>query len=394
MVNLEGGVFEKNGLSNKTFSLSSFYHVGSDFLSDPKILFDSQSNRWFTSLADVTLKSVFVAVSTTSDANGIWTVYRLSAGTLLPDQPIIGISDDKFAVSVNGFISTSFAGTKYWILNKAQMLTGSSVSLFTSTINSGFFSIHPVQSQGPATTQYMVGNIVSGGVISPTTMELFTVKGVPGVSTVTTTTASFTVSSINSPPNGAQPGTTSTINTGDARVQDAIWSRGLIWYTFGDACTPAGDSQMRSCIRLTQIDPTGSQPLVKQDFDYGANSIYFYYPALREDGLGNLEIVYGLSSQSNRPTIQVADQAITDPVGSIGLAQTLKTGSIIDSSNRYGDYFGAGVDPTDPSVIWVAGEYDSSTGGTCGTFGPCWLTFIGSIVMSSNAGGGGGRWVT
>ena len=393
MVNLEGEIFTKQGVSNKTFTLSSFFLSGSDSISDPKILFDLSSSRWFASLVDISVRSVVVAVSSTSDPTGTWTIYRLSAGTFLPDQPIIGVSDDKFVASANDFRSSGiFAGAKYWVLNKAQMLAGSSVSLFSSSVNSGFFSIHPVQSLSATTIQYMVGNVVSGGAFSTTAMELFSVTGVPGVSTVTTSTSSLAVTSLSIPPAGVQPGTTSTIDTSDIRVEDSLWYKGNLWYGLNDGCTPAGDTQLRSCIRLTQVDTTTSPVTVKQDFDYGAIGQYFFYPAFRVDGLGNLDLMYGFSSSSVLPSLAITGQAKMDPSGSLGVARTLKAGSFVDSSTRYGDYFGAGLDPVDPSVIWVAGEYHASTAGTCGSFGPCWSTFIGSITMTLSTPSGGSRW--
>jgi hypothetical protein len=392
MVNLEGEIFTKQGVSNKIFTLSSFFSSGSDSISDPKILFDVSSNRWFASLADISMASVIVAVSSTSDPTGSWTIYRLSAGGFLPDQPIIGVSDDKFVASANDFRTTSFVGAKYWVLNKAQMLTGSSVSTFSSTINSGFFSIHPIQSLSATTIEYMVSNVVSGGTFSMSTMELFSISGVPGVSTVTTKTSALSVSSLTIPPAAAQPGTTSTIDTSDIRVEDAVWYKGTLWYGLNDGCTPAGDNQLRSCIRLTRLDTSTSPVTVKQDFDHAANGQYFFYPAIRVDGLGDLELLYGSSSSAIFPSLAVTGQATTDSSGSIGVGLSLKTGSIADSSTRYGDYFGAGTDPANPSVVWVAGEYDSQTTGSCGSFGPCWSTFIASITMNFNTPSAGGRW--
>jgi hypothetical protein len=393
MVNLEGEVFTKQGVSNKTFTLSSFFLSGSDSISDPKILFDLSSNRWFASLVDISVRSVVVAVSSTSDPTGTWTIYRLSAGTFLPDQPIIGVSDDKFVASANDFRSSGiFAGAKYWVLNKAQMLAGSSVSLFSSSVNSGFFSIHPVQSLSSTTIQYMVGNVVSGGALSTTTMELFSVTGVPGVSTVTTTISALAVSSLTIPPAGVQPGTTSTIDTSDIRVQDAQWSKGILWYGLDDACTPTGDTQVRSCVRLTQLDTTISPVAVKQDFDYGVSGQYFFYPALREDDLGDLDLLYGYSSSTLFPSLAVTGQAAKDPSTSLGMPRTLKSGLDVDTSTRYGDYFGAGLDPVDSSVVWAAGEYHSSSTSVCGSFGSCWSTFIGRMTMNLNAPSAGGRW--
>jgi hypothetical protein len=392
MVNLEGEIFSKVGVSNKTFTLSSFFLSGSHSISDPKILFDALSGRWFSSLLDISVDSVDVAISSTSDPTGNWTIYRLSAGSFIPDQPIIGISDDKFVASANDFRSTSFVGAKYWVLNKAQMLAGVTVSTFSSSVSSGFFSIHSVQSLSPTTTQYMISNIVSNGALSASSMELFSVTGVPGISTVTTTTSVLSVSALTLPPNADQPGTASMIDTGDFRVEDALWYKGMLWYSLNDGCTPSGDNQFRSCIRLTQIDTTASPASIRQDFDYGLSGLFLFYPAMRVDGLGNLDLIYGVSSTTTNPSLWVIGQATTDPLGALGLSQSLKAGSIADTSTRYGDYFGAGLDPTDPSIVWVAGEYHSSGTGACGSFGSCWSTFIGSITINSSLPSGGARW--
>lgn len=392
MVNLEGEIFSKTGVSNKTFTLSSFFSSGSDSISDPKVLFDASSSRWFSSLLDISTDSVLVAISSTSDPTGNWTIYHLSAGAFIPDQPIIGVSDDKFVASANDFRSTSFVGAKYWVLNKAQMIAGVAVSTFSSTVNSGFFSIHSAQSMSPTTTLYMVGNIVSNGALSTSAMELFSVTGLPGISTVTTTTTALSVSALTLPPNADQPGTASMIDTSDFRVQDALWYKGMLWYSLNDGCTPSGDNQLRSCLRLTQVDTTTSPASIRQDFDYGVSSVFLFYPAMRVDGLGNLGIIYGSSSSTIDPSLSVVGQATTDPLRALGFSQSLKIGSIADTSTRYGDYFGAGLDPADPSIVWVAGEYHTSAAGVCGSFGSCWSTFIASFAVNSGLLSGGARW--
>ncbi len=381
MVNLEAEIFSKQGVTNKTFTLSSFFKTGSDFISDPKVLFDPLSGRWFSSLVDVTLNSVLVGVSSTSDPTGTWTFYALSAGGNLPDQPIIGVSDDEFVASANDFFSHSFVGAQFWVLNKSEMLTGSVVSFVSSGANGGFFSIHPVQSLSSTKTQYMVGNIVSRKALATNSVQLFSVAGVPGVSTVTVNTTVLTVSPLGIPPGGVQPGTASTINTGDFRVEDAAWFMGKLWYGLNDACTPSGDTQVRSCIRLTMIDTTTSSATIKQDFDFGTSGQYLFYPALKIDGSGDLDLVYGYSSSTIFPSLAVTGQAVTDPANSLTPPQTLKAGSDADTSTRYGDYFGSGLDPSNPTIVWVAGEYHSITTGTCGSFGSCWSTFIGSITL-------------
>ena len=386
MVNVEGGVFTKQGVSNKTFSLSSFFRTGSDSISDPKILYDSPSGRWFTSLVDVTLSDVILGVSSTSDPIESWVFYAITAGGNLPDQPIIGVSDDKVAVAANDFLGKTFVGSQFWILNKSQLLTGSTVNFFTSGANSGVFSVHPVQSLSPTTTQFMVSSIIARRAISTTSLRLFSATGVPGVSTVSIVTNDLTISTIGTLsggtlPGGVQPGTSSTVNTNDFRIQDALWFKGIVWLALEDACTPTGDVQLRSCIRLTKITTSGS-PLVSQDFDFGTNQQYTFYPALRVDNNGNLLVLYGYSNATVFPSLAITGQLATDPAGSLTIPRTLKTGTAADTSTRYGDYFGAALDPSDPSVVWVAGEYHNSSTGSCQSFGSCWSTFVGSASMT------------
>jgi len=386
MVNTEGEIFTKQGVSNQTFSLSTFFHTGADSISDPKVLFDASSGRWFTSLVDITANSVTLGVSSTSDPAGLWVFYSISAGGNLPDQPIIGVSDDKVAVAANDFVGNTFVGSQFWILNKSQLLAGSTVNFFTSGANSGVFSVHPVQSLGPTTTQFMVSDLVIRRALSTTSLRLFSVTGVPGVSTVSVTTNDLPVSTIGTLsggglPGGVQPGTSTTIDTADFRIQDAAWYKGAAWVGFDDACTPTGDTQLRSCIRLTKIATTGS-PVVSQDFDFGTVHQYNFYPAVRVDKNGNLLVVYGYSNATVFPSLAVTGQLATDPKGSLAASHTLKTGAVADTSTRYGDYFGAALDPADPSVVWVTGEYHNSSTGSCQSFGSCWSTFIGSTSMT------------
>ncbi len=386
MVNVEGEVFTKQGVSNQTFSLSTFFRTGSDSISDPKVLFDASSGRWFSSLVDITINGVILGVSSTSDPTGLWVLYSISTGSDLPDQPILGVSDDKAVVAANDFLGNTFAGSQFWILNKSQLLAGSNVNFFTSGANSGVYSVHPVQSLSSTTTQFMVSNIISKRILSTTSLRLFSVTGVPGVSTISVATNDLAISTIGTLsggglPGGVQPGTSSTVNTNDFRIQDALWYKGAVWAAFDDACTPTGDTQLRSCIRLTKITTTGS-PFVSQDFDFGAKQQYNFYPALRVDQNGNLLAVYGFSNATIFPSLAVTGQLATDPADSLASPRTLKAGTAADTSTRYGDYFGAALDPADPTIVWVAGEYHDSSTGSCQSFGSCWSTFIGSASMT------------
>src|SRR5438046_10694044 len=50
MVNLARAVYDKQGSLLLRQNLSIFFGTGSDLVCDPKVLFDSQSQRWFATL--------------------------------------------------------------------------------------------------------------------------------------------------------------------------------------------------------------------------------------------------------------------------------------------------------------------------------------------------------
>ncbi len=391
MVNLEGEAWAKDGTpQGPPFDLATFFGTGTDFISDPKVFYDSSGGRWVTSITDVTASTVKVGVSDTSDATGGFCVYTVRGPryTIL-DQPIIGSSDDKIIVSANVFSSFTqqFLHTQYWVLNKSDMMACSPAS-FVSKTSTSFFSIHPVRSLTSTETGYMVStaNRVAGSIIA-----VFSVNGVPP-NPVSVSITRLPVSSISDPPSATQPGTILALDTGDSRVQDAFWSNGTIWLAHNNACTPSGDSYTRSCLHLVKIgtgnNTTPGQMTVMQDFDFGIAGKYLFYPAISQTANGDLVMVYGLSSSSDYPGIEVTTQASTDQAGSVetptALQQgngpvTLLLGCISTSGCRYGDYFGAGTDPSDPTKVWVAGEYGSGTLDYA-ALGKTWATKIGSVT--------------
>lgn len=366
-VNIAGEIWTKSGTSLSTFSLYSFFTIGNTHvITDPKILYDSQSGRWFASILDTSTDTIVLAVSTTNDPTVTgWHIYNMTFGSNCPDQPILGISDDKIVISGNDFANHclgSLVGAQYVILNKAQAVAGTSVSSQYSTPDSSRFSIHPVQSLSSTSTLYMVSTDQS----TLNQIQLFSVTGT--VPSAVVSTSNIPISQIQEPVAGVQPGTLTTIDTGDARIQDAKWYQNKLWFSFDDSCTPSGDTLTRSCAHIAQID-TSSNTLI-QNMEFGSSGYYYFYPALSVDSLGNLLVIFGYSSSIIYPSLAVTKQATSDPANTLESSIILASGSVADTSGRYGDYFGAASDPS-VARVWVAGEYHISA---------TWSTFIGSTT--------------
>src|SRR5207245_377163 len=167
----------------------------------------------------------------------------------------------------------------------------------------------------------------------------------------------------------------STLDTADNRVQDVMWADNRLLLSLGVGCTPTGDNQLRSCVRLIEVDTANGT--VAQDFDIGFSGKYVFYPALRTDAGGNLVVVFGYSSANDYPEIRVAARSVHDPPNTIGASQIIRVGEGPETSGcpnnsvcRYGDYFGASHDPSEPGIVWVAGEYGTAAG---------WATFIAAM---------------
>jgi len=379
MVNIFYGVWTKQGALVKVSGLASLWGSGSDYIGDPKVLYDSQSGRWFASLLDVSQGSVRVGASASDDPTGSWHTYSFKTSGYCPDQPILGVNDDKVMVSANDYLpgskgcSGTFVGLQYWIFNKSQMLTGASVDYQFVPPDNSLFSLHPVHSLTSTKTEYVVSSFTSG-----TGLNLYSITGVPPSVQISQHTLS--ISTLRLPPAAPQLNVATQIDTGDNRVLDASWSNGTMWVSLNDGCTPAGDSALRSCLRLIEVNTNTNSVL--QDWDVATPGHYYFYPALRADSKGDLFVVFGYSNSSVYPSVAVAAHGFADPINTLGQPITLAAGLGPEANAtgfcpsypvcRYGDYFGATTDPSDTSFVWVAGQYGTQSG---------WSTWIAGVRM-------------
>src|SRR3989441_431892 len=274
MVNVLGRISTKQGVEVRTFLLDSFFGVPStDFISDPKIHFDTASGRWFTSITDVTTGRVLLEVSKSDDPAGLWNAYSVSTITGCADQPLVGFSDLVVIISANDFSSCtsgnpSYLGVQYWVLNKTDLVSGAAARTMSFGPDPTLFSVHPGQSLRPTDAQFMV----STGSGPTSTLTLYSVTGVPpGLVLVTPQNLGIRATAI--PPSAPQLGSRSTLDTADNRVQDAMWADSRLWLSLADGCIPAGDNRVRSCVRLIEVDTANAT--IAQDFDIGISGKYW-----------------------------------------------------------------------------------------------------------------------
>ncbi|MGH7933478.1 MAG: hypothetical protein ACREQN_09955 [Candidatus Binataceae bacterium] len=163
MVNLALSVFDTRGqLTAGPTDLNAFFGVpASDFLSDPRCVYDSVSNTFFLSITDLPTPStsaLLLAVLPASGATGA--VYELDTtddgtnGTpdhpncpCLNDQPLLGVdangvylSANEFEINVSNPSASTFNGAQIYAFNKANLVSETpipAIVLFGSPLSIG-----------------------------------------------------------------------------------------------------------------------------------------------------------------------------------------------------------------------------------------------------------------
>jgi len=363
-----------------TQGLGAFFHAaGNDRLTDPRILYDAQSGRWFASISDVDTNSVLLAVSHASDPTAGWSEHSYEASGC-PDQPRLGVADGVVVLAADVFRSCDEAfspalGDELWIVNKQQLVADAGSPSFTTYgPDRAYEGLAPVQSMSSTSTEYAVGVDVPSSRVA----HLIALDGVPPAAVRVEEIAAVPISPLSPPPSAQQPATGSgrrepSIETNDERVLDSVWENGKLWFSANTGCTPPGDSALRSCARVIEL-ATATRS-VDWDTDLSDAGSYLFYPALRPDSSGNLAIVYGEAGAAVLPQLVAVGRA---PDGSLSAPAVVAQSAGQHEGGRYGDYFGAARDPAHPELVWVAGEYGVDVQGVRG-----WSTSLAAVQVTS-----------
>jgi hypothetical protein len=435
MVNLAGTIWKNNGVKVTTFSLSDFWFLpvrGGPLgigMSDPEVLYDATADRFYASIIDTfDVNRVNFAVTATNDPTGVWFIYRVIANcnpatpysncspasaNTLPDQPYIGYSTDKFLITANDFdtVSGAFLGAQFWVLNKAEMLSGCTaptpcpngrnVDAKTNAVPNLMFSIRPAQHlsttpvlTGDTTpTAFMAENcltVIPPGFLTNTCksaplgsggMNVTVIHGTPPSPTSVKTTT-VPIHRISFPQRSDQPGNPASLDTrGQARITSVVWRSNLLWTAFNDGPSATGCPQP-ACARLVQIDTTTlpSCPvcMANQDMDLTLPGASTFYPAVTTDSQNNLAVIYGSSGLFKYPDLEVIGQLTTMAPNTLSQATVLVASTAVDLSTRWGDYFWAATDPATPNTFWVSGEFRTTS------LFQGWSTQVGEISFNTS----------
>jgi hypothetical protein len=363
MVNVVGKIWT-NHVAGSAFQLSAFFLSGTNFISDPWVLFDQDSGHWFAGIGDFTLAGEDIAVSVTGDPTGSWFVYQIpypgQPGGGCPDQGKGAVDNNVLGLGFNEFSGVGctggFLGAGLEVFNKSQMIAGATVNFVDTNPIASLFSLVPAQAlSAGATTLYFASHDMNN---TSKLLHRVTSVGVPPAAVTLTQLGDLTLAhTYPAPPQAPQKGTGSLLNSGDQRMQHVVWKAGVgLLMSWTESCKPAGDTAQRDCGRVVATNDGVGGPAVTMDKELSKKANYYVYPAATLNSANDVVADFQVTSRALFPQLDAASAHVGL---AFGTTLVLVPGTAGNATGRYGDYSAVALDPsgaTPNKNVWAAGE--------------------------------------
>ncbi len=399
MVNTSFRIFDKNGTLIKNITAANFFSsiAPGTGPNDPQIIYDHYANRWvmlwMTSPTATDHRHLF-AVSDDADPTGVWYQWSTSGialgDSLTPhwgDYPALGYDSVALYLSSRQFplAGGSFQYNKLRIIPKAQMYANSTASITYKDFwdfrdpeqNSVFDGIRPPNAYTHSNKAFFVN-------IPPFTstnyMTLWTLTDPIGANP-TIEGDNIIVSSYRTPTQPQQLGGGSPLlESGSKQIRaNSAYRDSALWIVHAVA---SGSNNEYSAVRYVKFNP--HKRTVLEDSRFGADGYWYFYPAIAVNKNQEVLVTYSRSGLTEYPGAYLSGRRKNDPIG-LSTSVTMKEGAgnyvvtFGGTRNRWGDYSGAAVDPSDQVTMWAHTEYASAKNG--------WGTWISSAKIGPLAGG-------
>jgi List-Bact-rpt repeat protein len=351
-----------NGTQVANQSLDSLFNASFDTLTSPQVQFDQLSLHWFASVEDLSTDQILLAASASSDPTANWNVVSITPSNgSVPGGPLLAVDSTDVVLTANeSSPNGSFEGAQVWVANESSLLTPDPVApVAVGGPDPETDALVPVVALSDSSTLYLVDD----GFGSHGSFQLFSLNGTPPDTVTLSGPTNFTTN-VSAPPNAVQPGTPELLAVGPGTLQSAAWRADTLWAVASGACTPANDSQARSCLHLWEVDTATG--VLEQDFTWSTGAgTYDFDPAVSIAVRGDLALVFGESSATVNPSILATGQAITDPSGTLEAPVWLHNGTGPDTPTTgctatvcpFGSDFAIAFTPATNVHFWAVGEF-------------------------------------
>jgi len=386
LVNDKYGIYPTTGtpLSGPLSTLFADTKISNGALSDPQILWDPATSRFYYVAIDTTSGNYALLYGFTKTSNpmdGFCSYRALSYGSTLPDYPKLGDMAGYLLVGVNDFANAAtYTGSEVaWITKQATDVTttdscpGVGTGRIQLTVNAT--PVPAVQADTASTSGYVVQAADVSGSSSTPKNQLIVTSITPATTppSFTTTQKDVTVDPYYLPSNAPQYGTSKRLDTLDGRFEHAVEVGGVVYTAHAVAEASGG----MSVERWYAIDP-GTVTGLAAEGTLGDSSLYVFNGAISPDlSGGNLVLGASTSGANAYPAMQAVQWAATDatPLKLVPASASIP-GSVIEQSQtynydfscsgrqsvcRWGDYSGASPDPLGGGVF-LSNQYNVGGG--------------------------------
>ncbi len=416
--------FTKAGFTEKSEALSTFFSSLTPLTKtfDPKVIYDQYSGRFVVITLEKTdvasgaasnTSRILVAVSDDSNPNGTWYFHSIaskitiSATDYWADYPGLAIDDEAIYITNNLFTFGSgfFGGARLWIVHKTPYYSGGAATVTvhdpSTAVGEAATTMQPAHMFG--TVPGSVGTfLVRYSGYSDGTDEYLSIIRVDHPTTAPAFSHQFVAlgnidnTAISTMPDAPQKGVADLIDTGDRRALHAVWRGNALWTTM-TILPGAGPNVSQATAHWTKVNTTVLALLSLSDQgDIGGEEItpsaYTFYPSIAVDGSGNAGIGFAMSGAGIYPGAYYTARLAGNLPGAVQPINVLREGQDYyvrlfgGSRNRWGDYSGMSIDPSDDATFWVFNEY-ALTRGTILISYPTqdgrWCTAFGSFTFDA-----------
>lgn len=405
IVNTAFSIWDKSGNLLKNINGAVWVNqinpnVGS-VICDPKILYDHFNSRWV--MVWMTLNSnahlSYWTISVSQDSVPIGTWYSWSTPSYYDGSDSTnywsdyeGVGFDKDCIYISGnqwdMSSGSEKYSKIRIIPSAQLYANTAGPIIwwdiwgitiPGTTNNPAYNIRPSYTYGTPGAYYLV-QANSGGsnyislykITNPVTAPVLTGVKVP--------VTSYSMASAANQLGGCISGTTQKfIDVGGSTIQNEPKFRdGYIWLTH---CVGNPLNTSYSALHYVKIAVDSNKAV--EDVVFGSLGNYYFYPATIIDKNDNLAITFSRSGDNEYIGSYYTSKLSSDPPGLLSSypLQAGKGNYVVDygsGRNRWGDYSGFALDPSDGNSMWMISEFASSKN--------IWGTYIGGLRLIPYSG--------
>jgi len=374
---------------------------------DPRIIFDSGSNRFFIVATGTRLNPnctpgncvghIFLAVSKNSNpttfGSSDWYFYSFDGTlegstptTLWSDFPGIGVNNSVLVVSTIANDQMGFTQyARIRVFDKSKLLAGE-----PATWNDFFRMKDPVNEASAVNFQPAVHKtnadtffVASPSMSNSCGLIIWGIKTSPSTPTLSAVTvvADGQCDNIQEAP---QQRSAANLDIGNKwQLSATTYQSGSIW-TARTAAKNYGSKNV-SAIRWYQVDVASWPASVRfaQNSILGTGNAWYFYPSIAVDSSNNVALLYGRSSSTEFPSTYFAGRLSNDPPNTLRQGKLLKTSTTslqfgVQRTVHYGDYFTSVIDP-DTGSVWLHGEYARLSNS--------WGTWVGNADFCSNCTG-------